>query len=145
MAELLSDAQIEECKKAFVEYDKDGDGTINTKELRIVMKAMGQHPTEEELQQMMDEVDEDKSGSIEFPEFLKLMAKQLGTEDEDVLIEAWNVLDVENSGIVKVEELRELMTTLGDKFTIEEFDDMLLEANIDGDEITYQQFSSVML
>lgn len=48
-----------EFKEAFKLFDKDGDGTITTKELGTVMRSLGQNPTEAELQDMVNEVDED--------------------------------------------------------------------------------------
>lgn len=35
-----------EFKEAFSLFDKDGDGTITTKELGTVMRSLGQNPTE---------------------------------------------------------------------------------------------------
>jgi len=35
-----------EFKEAFSLADKDDDGTITTKELRVVMRSLGQNPTE---------------------------------------------------------------------------------------------------
>ena len=48
-----------EFKEAFSLFDKDGDGTITTKELGTVMRSLGQNPTEAELQDMINEVDVD--------------------------------------------------------------------------------------
>ena len=50
---------IAEFKEAFQLFDKDGDGTITTKELGTVMRSLGQNPTEAELQDMINEVDAD--------------------------------------------------------------------------------------
>ena len=67
--------QIAEFKEAFSLFDKDGDGTITTKEIGTVMRSLGQNPTEAELQDMINEVDADGNGTIDFPEFLTMMAR----------------------------------------------------------------------
>ena len=58
----LSNQSIEfhlEFKEAFSLFDKNGDGYISCKELGIVMRSLGQNPTEAELQDMINEVDFD--------------------------------------------------------------------------------------
>ena len=67
-ADQLTEEQIAEFKEAFSLFDKDGDGTITTKELGTVMRSLGQNPTEAELQDMVNEVDADGNGTIDFPE-----------------------------------------------------------------------------
>ena len=57
---------IAEFKEAFSLFDKDGDGTITTKELGTVMRSLGQNPTEAELQDMINEVDADGQWSLFF-------------------------------------------------------------------------------
>jgi len=63
-------------KKAFSIYDKDGDGTVTTKELGTVMRSLGQNPTEAELKEIIDEFDADGNGYIDFEEFLSLSLKR---------------------------------------------------------------------
>ena len=77
IADQLTEEQIAEFKEAFSLFDKDGDGTITTKELGTVMRSLGQNPTEAELQDMINEVDADGNGTIDFPEFLSLMARKM--------------------------------------------------------------------
>ncbi len=49
----------------------------------IVLRTLGQNPTETEVQDMINEVDEDGSGSIDFEEFLEMMAKKVDLDDEE--------------------------------------------------------------
>uniref|UniRef100_A0A8C5FR68 EF-hand domain-containing protein n=1 Tax=Gadus morhua TaxID=8049 RepID=A0A8C5FR68_GADMO len=81
-------------KEAFSLFDKDGDGTITTKELGTVMRSLGQNPTEAELQDMINEVDADGNGTIDFPEFLTMMARKMkDTDSEEEIREAFRVFD----------------------------------------------------
>lgn len=57
--QLVRAYDFSEFKEAFSLFDKDGDGTITTKELGTVMRSLGQNPTEAELQDMINEVDAD--------------------------------------------------------------------------------------
>lgn len=127
MTEKLSEEQIQEFKEAFSLFDKDGDGTISTKELGTVMRALGQNPTEAEIQDMIKDVDKDNSGSIEFKEFLELMQKKMtDTDTEDEIKEAFRVFDRDGDGIISSAELRHVMTTLGEKLSEEEADGMIV-------------------
>ena len=103
MADTLTDEQIAEFKEAFALFDKDGDGTITTKELGTVMRSLGQNPTEAELQDMINEVDADGNGTIDFPEFLNLMARKMkDTDSEEELKEAFKVFDKDGNGFSSV-------------------------------------------
>jgi len=90
---VLSQEEIDGCREAFLAFDKDRSGTIDVWELRQVLEAMGQKPTEEELFQMISEVDENMSGSIDFAEFLKVIENQKeraeNFDDESDMIDAF--------------------------------------------------------
>merc|ERR1711924_74114 len=130
---------------SFSLFDKDGDGTITTKELGTVMRSLGQNPTEAELQDMINEVD--GSGTIDFPEFLNLMARKMkDTDSEEEIKEAFKVFDKAGNGFISAAELRHVMTNLGEKLTDEEVDEMIREADVDGDgQINYDEFVKIMM
>ncbi|CAN7087012.1 unnamed protein product [Brassica oleracea var. botrytis] len=125
----------------------DSCGCITTKELGTVMRSLGQNPTEAELQDMINEVDADGNGTIDFPEFLNLMAKKMkDTDSEEELKEAFRVFDKDQNGFISAAELRHVMTNLGEKLTDEEVDEMVREADVDGDgQINYEEFVKIMM
>uniref|UniRef100_A0A674MS98 Calmodulin 3b (phosphorylase kinase, delta) n=4 Tax=Clupeocephala TaxID=186625 RepID=A0A674MS98_TAKRU len=92
-ADQLTEEQIAEFKEAFSLFDKDGDGTITTKELGTVMRSLGQNPTEAELQDMINEVDAD--------------GEKLTDEEVDEMIRE---ADIDGDGQVNYEEFVQMMT-----------------------------------
>merc|ERR1712233_5008 len=144
MADSFSEAQIKEYKEAFSLFDRDGDGKIAAKEIGIVMRSLGQMPTEEELQTIVDGVGSD---SIDFPKFCQVMKdnmKDPATAEE--IKEAFRVFDKDGEGFVSCSELRHVMTNLGEKLTEEEIEEMIREADDDNDgQIKYEDFVKTMM
>lgn len=62
-----------ELRDAFNVFDSDGSGSIDRKELKRLMKKLGQALSDAELDAMMDEVDTDGDGEISFAEFKAMM------------------------------------------------------------------------
>lgn len=99
-----------------------------------MMRSLGQNPSESELQDMINEVDADNNGTIDFPEFLTMMARKMkDTDSEEEIREAFKVFDRDNNGFISAAELRHVMTSIGEKLTDDEVDEMIREADQDGD------------
>lgn len=77
----LSQDQIEEIQEAFNLFDVDSSGSIDYRELKAAMKALGIIVKKEELRKMITDVDADGSGQIEFPEFLTMMSAKMSDND----------------------------------------------------------------
>ena len=73
------------------------------------------------------------SGTVDFPEFLNMMAKKMESTDSDAQIrEAFRVFDCDRTGNVRTDELRFVMRHMTDKITDAEIEEMLDEADTDG-------------
>merc|ERR1711871_416405 len=126
----LTEEQKQEIKEAFDLFDTDGSGTIDSKELKVAMRALGFEPKKEEIQKMISDVDDDGSGTIEYEEFLKMMThKILNRDPKDEILKAFRLFDDE----------------LGERMTDEELQEMIDEADRDGDgEVNEEEFLRIM-
>ena len=62
------------------------------------------------------------------------------------LIRSFRVFDKDGNGYISAAELRHVMTNLGEKLTDEEVDEMIREADIDGDgQVNYDEFVKMMM
>jgi calcium-binding protein CML len=152
--DLLNPEQISEFREAFAFFDKDGDGCITVEELATVMGSLqGQRPSAEELREMIRDADADGNGAIDFAEFLGLMARKTaggggggGADPDEELREAFKVFDKDQNGYISATELRHVMINLGEKLTDEEVEQMIREADLDGDgQVNYDEFARMMM
>ena len=68
------------------------------------------------------------------------------TDSEEELREAFKVFDKDGNGFISAAELRHVMTNLGEKLTDEEVDEMIREADLDGDgQVDYEEFVKMMM
>ncbi|TNN78783.1 Myosin regulatory light chain 2, smooth muscle minor isoform [Liparis tanakae] len=110
---MFDQSQIQEFKEAFNMIDQNRDG---------------KNPTDDYLETMMSEA----PGPVNFTMFLTMFGEKLnGTDPEDVIRNAFACFDEEGTGIIQEEYLRELLTTMGDRFTDDEVDELFREAPID--------------
>ncbi|KAF3935067.1 Calmodulin [Dactylellina cionopaga] len=110
------------------------------------MKSLGQNPTDTELRDIINEVDGDGNGTIGFDEFLTLMAPRDDSRDiEKELRSAFNVFDTDKTGTIDAKELRNVMKALGEDLTDDQIDDMIREADKDGNgTIDFDEFKAIM-
>ena len=148
MVTKLTDLQIKTFKESFDVFDKNGDGTITTKEFVTVMKSLGQNPSKAQIQNMIHEFDKNRNGRIEFHEFCDLMAKRGAdfTMSFQDLENAFKAFDKDGSGFIEPNELRDLMRKLGEKLTDDDIKAMmqLADTNKDG-KIDYNEFVKIMM
>lgn len=101
----------------------------------------GKNPTDDYLDGMMNEA----PGPINFTMFLTLFGERLqGTDPEDVIKNAFGCFDEDNNGVINEERLRELLTSMGDRFTDDEVDEMYREAPIKSGLFDYVEFTRIL-
>lgn len=110
------------------------------------MRSLGQNPSESELTDMINEVDVNSDGLIDFPEFLTMMARKMKDTDlEAEIAEAFKVFDRNGDGKISAAELRHVLTSIGEKLSDADVDQMIREADTNNDgEIDIQEFTQLL-
>merc|ERR1712166_617469 len=138
---MFNQDQIQEFKEAFNMIDQNRDGFIDKEDLHDMLASLGKDPTDECLEAMMNEA----PGAINFTMFLTLFGERLqGTDPEDVIRNAFSCFDEDQRGSLNEDYLRELLTTLGDRFTQEEVDDLYKEAPIKDGQFDFVEFTRIL-
>jgi centrin-1 len=142
----LTEEQKLEIREAFELFDTDGSGAIDAKELKVAMRALGFEPKKDEIQKMINDVDTDGSGQIEWEEFLKMMTvKILNRDPLEEIRKAFKLFDDDNTGKITFKNLKRVAKELGEKITDEELQEMIDEADRDGDgEVSEEDFIRIM-
>jgi Ca2+-binding EF-hand superfamily protein len=78
LRQLLNAKQKADIKDAFDHFDQGGAGKIRKKELKVILRALGFDPSNEELDQLMQGNNgENTSDSIDFQEFMDIMLTKI--------------------------------------------------------------------
>lgn len=76
-SKALDEEDLEEIKEAFHLFDTDGSGSIDARELKAAMRALGFQVKKAEIRQMIADIDKDESGTINVDEFIEMMTGKM--------------------------------------------------------------------
>uniref|UniRef100_A0A0G4GR41 Calmodulin n=1 Tax=Chromera velia CCMP2878 TaxID=1169474 RepID=A0A0G4GR41_9ALVE len=102
---------------------------ISGEELGVALRSLGQYWTEADLEQLRGEI---RGRTLSFDDFVSIVMRRARQEPNfDDVLKAFKVFDREEKGEVSVEELRHVLTTMGERITEQEFDEIMRANNID--------------
>ncbi|CAF3297356.1 unnamed protein product [Rotaria socialis] len=148
-ANVISIEQENKLKEAFSLFDRLGGGVISIQDLAFVIRSIGYQTTPSELESMIREVDRDGDGLIDFDEFKQMMISNDDSRfemfNDELLNEAFRIFDKDGNGFISEMEIRSVMSNLGEKLTDDELNDMIREADLDGNrQVDYAEFSALV-
>ncbi|ESQ28681.1 hypothetical protein EUTSA_v10019556mg, partial [Eutrema salsugineum] len=139
---------MEDIRKVFQRFDKNGDGKISIDELKDVIRALSPTASPEETKSMMKELDLDGNGFIDMDEFVALF--QIGDgnsngNDAQDLKAAFDLYDLDGNGWISAKELQSVMNNLGEKCSIQDCKKMISSVDVDGDGcVNFEEFKKMM-
>lgn len=105
----ISEEFRQEIKDAFNMFDVEETGSIELKQLKCAMRALGFEPKKEEIKKLGAELDKERTGFVAFDDFAALMAKKIeekGTKEE--ILKAFQLFDEDNTGKISFENLKKV-------------------------------------
>ncbi|KAJ2345355.1 myosin II light chain, partial [Coemansia sp. RSA 2618] len=123
--------QLGEFKEAFGLFDRTGHGKIPLSSLGTLLRALGQNPTEAEVQDITGELSSADDEGIDFERFVKIVMRPNGFSSANSessfneFVQAFQVFDRDGGGFISAGELRYVLTSLGEALSDAEVDELL--------------------
>lgn len=142
----LSEEQKQEIREAFDQFDTDGSGSIDAKELKVAMRALGFELTREEIREMIRSVAGANVPAIDFNQFMEMMGQKILQRDPyQEILKAFELFDKDHNGSISLKDLKAATIELGENLTDDELREMIKEADRDLDgEVGKLEFVNVM-
>ncbi|GLT28821.1 hypothetical protein SLA2020_037250 [Shorea laevis] len=142
---------VEQIKKIFNKYDKNGDGKISFEELKEILGALEFSSSSEEVQRVMSELDTDGDGFVDLDEFIAFHTHSSGSsssssaDNSKELKEAFDTYDLDKNGLISASELHEVLKKLGEKCSLSDCQRMISQVDKDGDgNVNFEEFKKMM-
>lgn len=142
----LTEQQKRDVKDAFNLFDTEGEGKLRTKDLKVAMRALGFEPKREEIRKILVDVKKENNEHLTYDDFVNIMSRKFTEKDVmDEIRKAFQLFDEDNSGFITLNNLKRVAEKLGEKFKDEDLQEMIEEADKDGDgKINLEEFAFVM-
>ncbi|XP_046398450.1 myosin-2 essential light chain isoform X2 [Ischnura elegans] len=141
-----SDDQLAEFQEAFQLFDNRGDGKIQVTQIGDALRALGQNPTESDVKKFTHQHRPDERISFEvFLPIYQAILKNRSNDTADDFIEGLRHFDKDGNGYISSAELRHLLTTLGEKLTDEEVEQLMAGQEDSQGNVHYEEFVRLVM
>jgi len=131
----------EEFQETFQLFDNRGDGKIQMNQVGDVLRALGQNPTEAEVKKLTQSHRQDERISFEvFLPMYSSISKNKSSDTAEDFIEGLRHFDKDGNGYISAAELRHLLTTLGEKLSDEEVEQLVTGHEDSQGNVNYEEF-----
>ncbi|RVE58120.1 hypothetical protein OJAV_G00206090 [Oryzias javanicus] len=141
----FSPDQIEDYREAFGLFDRVGDNKVAYNQIADIMRALGQNPTNKEVNKLLGNPSTDDMASkrVEFETFLPMLQTIINSPNKagfEDYVEGLRVFDKEGNGTVMGAELRIVLSTLGEKMSEAEIDALMAGQEDENGCVNYEAF-----
>lgn len=149
MSWKLTMDEINEYKDAFSIFDIENLGYISVKDIKKLMRSLGQYFSEEEFKNILTyaKLSDNKREKVEFHEFLDIMANHKKDESNSKeLIKAFKYFDRSKDNKINYDDFVNALSTLNEKLSYDEVNELKDYFHIEKDRtFEYIDFLNLLL
>ncbi|XP_071941964.1 myosin-2 essential light chain-like isoform X2 [Antedon mediterranea] len=139
------DENLEEFRDTFSLFDKKGDNKIERGQVGEVIRALGLNPTQSEIKKSIQEIQTERVSFEELMPIYHSMRKKIDTGSHEEFSEGLRVFDRDGNGFISAAELRHVLTSLGEKLSDDEVNDLLVSVEDSQGQVNYEEFVKMVM
>merc|ERR1719395_334590 len=114
----LDEEQVEELREAFNLFDTEHSGTIDARELKAALRALGFEVKKEDVRRMLSDVGKDASQPIDFNDFQEMMRGRMPDKNSrEEINKVFALFDEDETGKISFKNLKRIAQELGETLT----------------------------
>jgi len=146
----ISEDVLSDYRDCFSLFDKTGDNKIAYYEVGECLRASGLNPTNADVAKVLNHPSQDEMNSklVSFEEFIPMLSqvqRQAVKTSTSAMADGLKVFDNEGNGTVSAYELRHVLTSLGEKLSEEEVEQLFVGQEDQNGCINYESFVSLVM
>ncbi|XP_022171080.1 myosin-2 essential light chain-like isoform X2 [Myzus persicae] len=141
-----SDEHLSEMQEAFQLFDIRGDNKIHISQIGNALRALGQNPTESDVNKFTQQHKADERITFEvFLPIYQAISKNRSSNTAEDFNEGLRHFDKDGNGYISSAELRHLLTSLGEKLTDDEVEQLLAGQEDSQGNVPYEEFINMVM
>ncbi|VVC30353.1 Hypothetical protein CINCED_3A017633 [Cinara cedri] len=135
-----------EMQEAFQLFDIRGDNKIHISQIGNALRALGQNPTESDVIKFTQQHKADERITFEvFLPIYQAISKNRSSNTAEDFNEGLRHFDKDGNGYISSAELRHLLTSLGEKLTDDEVEQLLAGQEDSQGNVLYEEFINMVM
>ncbi|XP_028551536.1 uncharacterized protein LOC110093222 [Dendrobium catenatum] len=131
-------------ERLFSKFDMNCDGKISVSELQLLMRAIGEEFSCEDMETLLQFADSDGTALLDIDDFMRLVGVENSTEED--LMEAFKLYGVDGQDCITARSLKRMLSSLGASSAIEDCETMICQFDLNGDGVLcFEEFKAMML
>ncbi|XP_022171079.1 myosin-2 essential light chain-like isoform X1 [Myzus persicae] len=137
---------MDEMQEAFQLFDIRGDNKIHISQIGNALRALGQNPTESDVNKFTQQHKADERITFEvFLPIYQAISKNRSSNTAEDFNEGLRHFDKDGNGYISSAELRHLLTSLGEKLTDDEVEQLLAGQEDSQGNVPYEEFINMVM